>query len=519
MENVALCSSVPLWFMLSGVSAYSCASTWRTRVMVVGFSQKYQTFAKKRLDSPFGSSNSTSGWIKMIQSALAGRVDGPTLIPTFACRVMLILRTTFLAIATFSIASLVGCHQSAPPPAAPEAAKPPEPIEAEVVTVALQTWPSIVRCQGSLVCDDQTILGSRVAGLVRETLVDVGDHVKPGQTLVALDDSEFKLQLAAAEAALLQARALIGLKPGDPVSKLDPQNAPPVREARATWDDTKGRRERWQRLRSQNAVTEEELQALIAAEKVAEARLASAINGVNSNIAQVAVRSAEVDQAKQRLRDANIVAPFAGAVQQRMVASGTFVQIGTPLLNLVRLDVLRFRGSVPERLATQLKIGQNVRLSIESIDEPVAAKITRINPALDMASRSLTFEALLDNKQGALRPGLFAEAQLTIDPEAQAVVVAASSLVEFAGSQKVWRVVDGSAKEQMVRPGRRHAGLVEIVEGLKAGDQILIDGSLGRVAKVAPAATSADNMSTIAAPTTKSSGETDPENAETQNAG
>ncbi len=74
-------------------------------------------------------------------------------------------------------------------------------------------------------------------------------------------------------------------------------------------------------------VTEEELQTLVAAEKVAEAKLASAINGVNSNIAQVAVRSAEVDQAKQRIRDANIVAPFAGAIQQRMVAAGTFVQL------------------------------------------------------------------------------------------------------------------------------------------------------------------------------------------------
>ncbi len=273
---------------------------------------------------------------------------------------------------------VAGCQSHKP--TASEAPKPPEPLQAFTQTVSLQTWPTIVRCQGSLVAEDQTILGSRVAGLVRETLVDVGDRVQPGQRLVGLDDSEFKLQLNAAEAALLQARALIGLKPGEPVSKLDPQNAPPVREARATWEDTKGRRERWQALRNQNAVAEEELQTLVAAEKVAEARLASAINGVNSNIAQVAVRSAEVDQAKQRIADSNIVAPFAGAVGQRMVAAGTFVQIGTPLLTLVRLDILRFRGSVPERLATQLEIGQTVRLTIESIEQPLEAKITRINP-------------------------------------------------------------------------------------------------------------------------------------------
>lgn len=413
------------------------------------------------------------------------------LIPTSPSLPMQISRSTFWMSTALLAAALGGCeHAAGPADASKPAAATPEPLQAAVKIVSLQTWPTVVRCQGSLVADDQTILGSRVAGLVRETLVDIGDRVKPGQTLVELDQSEFKLQLAAAEAALLQARALIGLKPGDPVSKLDPQNAPPVREARATWDDTKGRRERWQKLRSQNAVTEEELQTLLAAEKVAEARLASATNSVNSNIAQVAVRSAEVDQAKQRISDANIIAPFAGAVQQRMVAAGTFVQIGTPLLMLVRLDVLRFRGSVPERLATQLRIGQSVRLSIESIEQPMDAKITRINPALDMASRSLTFEALVDNEDGALRAGLFAEAQITLDPEARAIVVDESSLVEFAGAQKVWVVVDGSAKEQMVRPGRRMDGMVEIVEGIEAGDQILVQGALGRVAKVLDATSS-----------------------------
>ncbi|MCC6508999.1 MAG: efflux RND transporter periplasmic adaptor subunit [Pirellulaceae bacterium] len=383
--------------------------------------------------------------------------------------------------------ALTGCHKQPPATEAQKKPAPPaEPIKAEVADVSLQVWPTVVRCQGSLMADDQTVLGSRVAGLVHDTLVDVGDRVQPGQTLVTLDDSEFKLQLAAAEAAVLQARALIGLKPADPVSKLDPLNAPPVREARATWEETRGRRERWEKLREQNAVTEEELQTLIAAEKVAEARYASAMNGVNSNIAQVAVRSAEVELAKQRIRDAQITAPFAGSVQQRQVAAGTFVQIGMPLLTLVRLDALRFRGTVPERLATNIQLGQRVQLTIESVDGPVDAKVTRINPALDMASRSLSFEALIDNSDGKLRPGLFAEAEVTIDPDSQSVVIPESALVEFAGAQKIWKLVDGSAKEQIVIPGRRSSRMVEIVDGLKPGEQFLVNGSIGRVAKVLP---------------------------------
>ena len=383
--------------------------------------------------------------------------------------------------------SVTGCQHKAP--AAEQAqkdgpVKAPEPLRAAVMTVHPQTWPTVVRCQGSLVANDQTVIGSRVAGLVAHTLVDVGDAVEPGQTLVSLDDREFVLQLAAAEAALLQARSAIGLKVGEPVSKLDPQNAPPVREARATLEDAQNRRERWQMLRQQNAVTEEELQTLMAAEKVAEARLSAAINGVNSNIALVAVRSAEVDLAQQRLKDAHILAPFAGQIQQRLVAAGTYVQIGSPLVTIVQLDSLRFRGTVPERLATEIQVGQKIRLTIDSVLKPIDAQVTRISPALDMASRSLTFEALIENRDGMLRAGLFAEAEVTIDPAAQSIAILESSLVEFAGAQKVWKLVDGSAKEQKVEPGRRSNGMVEIIDGLKAGDQILVEGAMGRVAQV-----------------------------------
>lgn len=407
--------------------------------------------------------------------------------PLPATRRRLTLRSLSLAcLCTLSLGA-IGCHHAEPadaPAIKDAAAKKQEPIKAKLSLVEEHSWPTIVRSQGSLVADDQTTVGSRVAGLVFETYVDVGDAVEPGQKLVALDDREFQLQLAAAEAALLQARALVGLKPGDPVAQLNPLNAPPVREARATLEETTNRRQRWELLRSQNGVTEEELQTLIAAEKVAEARYASALNSVNSNIAQIAVRSAEVELAKQHIRDSQIVAPFAGFIQQRFVAPGTFVQIGNPLVGIVRIDTLRFRGTVPERLATELEIGQTVRLAIESVAQPVDAKVTRISPALDMASRSLMFEATVDNHDGALRAGLFAQAEVAIDPAARAMVVNESSLVEFAGTQKVWKVVDGVATEQVVEPGRRSNGLVEIVTGLKSGDQILINGALGRAAKV-----------------------------------
>ena len=91
----------------------------------------------------------------------------------------------------------------------------------------------------------------------------------------------------------------------------------------------------------------------------------------------------------------------------------------------------------------ELKVCQSLQLQIESIDEPVTATISRTSPAIDLASRSLQFEAVIDNSDGRLRSGLFAEARIVINSNATAIAVPPSSLVDFAGAEKVWKVVNG----------------------------------------------------------------------------
>jgi membrane fusion protein (multidrug efflux system) len=223
-----------------------------------------------------------------------------------------------------------------------------------------------------------------------------------------------------------------------------------------------------------------------AAEKVAEAQLASALNAVNEKIALIRVRAAELALARQRLEDAEIVAPFCGIVQQRHVAPGSFVQVGQAIVTLVRTHPLRYRGVLPERYAHWLSIDQPVRVMLPAGADPCLSQVSRISPSLDPASRSLTFEAEVDNAGGRLRAGQFAEATVEIDSNRQALVVPAGAIVEFAGTEKVWKVADGRCREHPVQTGERREGWVEIVHGLSAGDVILVDGGLGREARVRP---------------------------------
>jgi RND family efflux transporter MFP subunit len=342
----------------------------------------------------------------------------------------------------------------------------------------------VVHSQGTLVADEVAVVGAKVAGRVAQVGVDLGDQVAAGATLAALDQDEFRLQVALAEAQLLQARAALGLKPTDPAESLDPHNAPPVREASAVVDEIKSRIERIRQLRVRNAVTKDELDAAISEEGVADARYAAAVNGVREKIALIGVRGAELSVARQRLSDTAILSPFEGVIQQKHVAPGSYVQVGDPIVTLVRTSTLRFRGTIPERHAHRLAIGQQVTLTIESVEEPQIAEITRISPTVDELTRALMFEAEVANEDRSLRTGLFAEAEVIVDPAAEALVVPASALTEFAGAEKVWKVVDGIAQEQIVETGRRTDDFIEIADGLAIGDLVLADGSAGKVARV-----------------------------------
>jgi RND family efflux transporter MFP subunit len=235
----------------------------------------------------------------------------------------------------------------------------------------------------------------------------------------------------------------------------------------------------------ENAMSQGEFDQIATAERVADARYSAALNGAREKIALIRVRTAELALARQQLSEAVIRSPLNGYVAQRDVAPGTFLAAGQPLATIVRVNPLRFRGSVPERHAQKLAVDQPVSLRIESVAEPRLTKIARISPTLDQQSRSLSFEAEIENtEEASVRSGLFAEAEVIVDAKAQAIVVPRSAVIEFAGAQKVWKVVDGMVSEQEVLCGSTRDDKREILTGLSAGDQILVNAMEGRIAKL-----------------------------------
>ena len=378
----------------------------------------------------------------------------------------------------FPIGTFTGC--------APEKQKTPETreeviVQSPVFVVEPVRWPLLVRCQGALVADEFTTVSAKVAGRIRSVHFEIGDRVSKDSILVELDSEDYKLQADQADAQLTQARASVGLKPGDPVEKLNPDNAPPVREARAVLDEAINGLARIRTLVLRDAISDSDLETAESAEKVASAKYASAQNGVREKIAIIGVQTALKNLAYQRLEETKVFAPMDSQVQSKLISVGTYVQPGQSLLSLLRVSKLRFRSSVPERYAHQIEVGQKVTMKFDLSGQTREAVVSRINAELDAMNRSLGFEVDVDNTDDSLKSGFFGEATIELDADAKSIAIPLASVQRFAGIDKVWKVVDGKVKEQVVLVGATRDSMVDIRSGVKEGDMLLKDATKGKV--------------------------------------
>lgn len=387
---------------------------------------------------------------------------------------------SLLAAAGTALAAGCGPHSSTPAnaTAATETSAPAKQVH--VAAARLEPWPVTVRVQGSLLADEDAVIGSKLAGRVETVHVDLGSVVKRGEVMVELDQVELKLRVQQAEAMLRQACAAIGLTPDQDETALVLENAPPVMLEQALVDEAKAAVTRAERLMPTRAMTESEYDTFVAQLKTAQARYQSAINGVREQISLIGVRRADLALARQQVDDARIVAPFDALVDARHVSPGAYLQVGQAVVALVRIDRLRFTAGAPERHAGAIEVGQPIAIRVAGREAPVPATISRVSPTVVQTSRSVRIEADVANPKLDLQAGLFGEAEIIVDPAAMALAAPAAAVSQFAGVQKVWLVADGQCRQQTVRIGRREAERVEILDGLADGAIVVSPAGEGR---------------------------------------
>jgi RND family efflux transporter MFP subunit len=355
----------------------------------------------------------------------------------------------------------------------------PPPREVKVMPAAERTVARTVSATGTLAADDQVVLGTKVAGRLAETTVDLGTRVKKGQLVGRLDQSDFKLRVEQAEAALQQARVRLGLSATGSDEKVDPEQTAVVRQARAMMDDARLTRDRSIRLAQQELIARAQLDTAEAALQVAEGRYQDAIEEVRNRQAVIAQRRSELDLTRQQLSDTVIVSPLDGVVSLKQASVGEYLSAGTPIATLVRVHPLRLRVPVPEREGSGVRAGHAVALTVEGDPTVYRGRVVRLSPIVQEQNRTLLVEAEVPNERGFLRPGSFARVDIMTEVSQPVITIPATAVIVFAGVEKVMVVRQGKTAEVRVTTGRRLGQDVEIVEGLKRGDPVVtVPGNL-----------------------------------------
>jgi RND family efflux transporter MFP subunit len=329
--------------------------------------------------------------------------------------------------------------------------------------------------------------------------------VARGQVLAEYDAREFELAVKQAEADLLssqeslaRARATVGASEAalrrakDALVSLEAE----VRRTESEVEWAKSELERNGTLFRGGLIAARDVDNARNLHNVAVSRMAVAISARDQHPDQMRMAEAQVDSdratlrvaeaevarreptlgiAKKRLGDTTIRAPFAGLIAKRLVNAGEYVKENTPLFNLVAVDPLKYAGTVPERFAPDLKIGQRIELTVEAYPgRSFAGQVTRVSPAVEVQTRSLALEGRVGNGEGRLRPGFFAKGYVQTKKDASAAFVPAEAVVYFAGISKVFVVTGAKVEERLIKGGARQGAWVEITEGVKPGETVAV---------------------------------------------
>jgi membrane fusion protein, multidrug efflux system len=299
----------------------------------------------------------------------------------------------------------------------------PPPVAVDAAKVKLQTLPTSITAVGSLRSDESIVLRPEVSGRIAEISFSEGKPIAKGATIVRLDQSVQRAELAQAEANLALANSRV---------------------------------ERARDLHKKGFISS---QALDEAESTFKATVASQ------------------QLSAARLSKLELRAPFAGVVGLRQVSIGDYVREGQDIVNLEKIDLLKVDFRVPEQFLKQIAVGQSLQLNLDAFtNRTFDGQVFAINPLLDANGRAVVIRARVRNPDNRLRPGMFARVRLLTNESKESMVIPEQAIVALADEFFVFKLADGRAIRTKVEIGQRKTGFVEVLSGLTAADSVVTGG-------------------------------------------
>lgn len=332
----------------------------------------------------------------------------------------------FLVASVLAIASMACSGSTTPASREPAAAQEaPRGVAVQAAPVRRGSIASTATGTGEVQPLQQVQIASQIEATVRAVGVDVGARVRRGQTLVELDCRLLRAELAEAEAAL--GRSI-------------------------------GEASRTKRLVDAGLGEDRRLEAAASQEQIDRAR---------------------VDRLRAQAEFCQLTSPFDGVVSARAVYPGDLARPGTPLLTIADLSRLRVLIPLPEREAASLRVGGSAEISVDALSgQQIEAKVSRIWPGSDPATHRTTIEVDLGAVWPSVKPGYMVRARVPTAQNDSALVMDRRALIPNTdGTAEVFVIDGGIARRRLVRLGLESGAVIEVRDGVKEGDLVVVRGA------------------------------------------
>lgn len=335
----------------------------------------------------------------------------------------------------------------------------------------------------------QVDLFPKVSGYLERISVNLGDSVRQGQVIAQIDRNDFLHKVKEAEAKVAQAKAnLAEIEAGTRTEEIH-QAEEAVKQAQSRFDNARLHRERIEALFKRQVISKKESDIAEMEYTVAEAQLAASQQNLKlikegarqevkeASQAKLKEMEAILAQEQTRLQNAQVIAPFDGEIARKFVDAGALVSSSTPLVTLVHTETLKVVANVLEKDIPLLKPGIGAKIRAEAYPGRVfGGKIVRINSALDLTTRTLQAEIDIPNPSHLLKPGMFSRIEVTLSEKPGTLSVPREALIEEGGKRSVFVVEENQAIQRPIVTGIEQDQWVEVLEGLREGDRVIIKG-------------------------------------------
>lgn len=381
-----------------------------------------------------------------------------------------IKRTAIALLFFLAAASLTACGKKDQQPVNTEDHR----VPVEVKAAARGDIYDLVRVNGRVSPAVEINVFSKLAGKVESVNYDIGDRVKKGDVLFALERTDFINQVKQAEAALSMAEANYSSLAGGTLLKQ-------LEQAEANYLNAKENYERMKALYEEGAVSKQQFEGVELQFTLAKAQYESAVIAAPSNLkaaeAQVKQAQAALELARSQLENAVVVSPVSGIVAAKNVNPGEMVSPGMPVFTIVDLDKVFVEVNISESIINRVQIGQEVQVRVSSAGNgEFKGIVTNISPSADPRTRAFLAKIELDNPGHRLKGGMFAEVILPTDKRENVILVPQEAVLDMGNEKIVFVVMENTAYRRSVAVGIKDGRDIEIVSGIEEGENVVVAG-------------------------------------------